>query len=251
MTAPQGLDADAASHEPPVKPHPAGSEEFDQELNIKGILWATAGVIIATLLSALAVWAGFKGFAWFDRREAAQPGAAPPPMMQAASPMDASVARLQASPTDDMTAMHAQDELMVDHAGWADRAQGTVRLPIAMAIDVLAQRGLPKVTTPPLAEMAAHGSYEDEGRPPTDQPSPGSLLAPPGMGIGSIGPPSAGAGQQLGAAQPGPLPAEAGKASPPTPGTPPTPVNSAKPAPPPSPGLRVPTTPPPPPGGLP
>jgi hypothetical protein len=79
-----------------------------------------------------------------------------------------------------------------------------VRVPIDVAIDVLAARGLPKVTTPPLAEMAAHGSTADDGRPPTDQPSPGTLLPPPGLGIGSLGPPSAGAGQQPAPAMPEP-----------------------------------------------
>ena len=54
--------------------------------------------------------------------------------------------------------------------GW-DRAQGTVRLPIDVAIDVIAERGLPHVTTLPPAEMTAHGLYADDGRPPTDQPT--------------------------------------------------------------------------------
>jgi hypothetical protein len=200
----------AHEHEPhavPPGPHPSDSEEFDSELNIRAILWTTAGVVAICIVSVIAMWGMFVGFDAFDRRNASRQPAAPAipesmrqSMRQGAPPG----ALLQASPTEDMTAMRGENDRVLRHAGWVDRAQGTVRVPIDVAIDVLAARGLPKVTTPPLAEMAAHGSTADEGRPPTDQPSPGTLLPPPGMGIGNLGPPSAGAGQQASPAMPEP-----------------------------------------------
>jgi hypothetical protein len=217
----------------PAAPPPSASADFDHDLDVPAILWTAAGVIVITLLSVAAVWAGFKALNRFDRNQAE----APSPMAAIPQPPPPGP-RLQAAPTADMQAMHAEDDLLLEHAGWVDRAQGTVRVPIDVAIDVIAERGLPRVTTPPLAAMAAHGSYANDGRPPTDQPSPGTLLVPPGMGIGSIGPPAAGAGQQFGAAQPGPL------VSPATP-PPPAPL-------PPQPSVpRTPTLPPPPPGGRP
>jgi hypothetical protein len=198
----------AHEHEPwpaPAGPHPSDSEEFDSELNVRAILWTTAGVVAICIVSVIAMWGMFVGFDAFDRRDASREQAAPAmpesmrrSMQQAAPPG----ARLQASPSEDMTSMSAENDRLLRHAGWVDRAQGTVRVPIDVAIDVLAARGLPKVTTPPLAEMAAHGSTADDGRPPTDQPSPGTLLPPPGLGMGSLGPPSAGAGQQAAPAMP-------------------------------------------------
>jgi hypothetical protein len=199
----------AHEHEPhpvPPGPHPSGSEEFDSELNIRAILWTTAGVVAICIVAVIAMWGMFVGFDAFDRRNASRPAAPAIPesmrqsMRQAAPPG----ALLQASPAEDMTGMRAENDRVLRHAGWVDRAQGTVRVPIDVAIDVLAARGLPKVTTPPLAEMAAHGSTAEAGRPPTDQPSPGTLLPPPGMGIGKLGPPSAGAGQQPSPAMPEP-----------------------------------------------
>jgi hypothetical protein len=187
----------AATAEHPAH-HPTASEEFDRDLNIPAILWTTAGVIVLTLLSVIAMWGMFVGFDVFDRRGAAPP----PPMPEARIQPAAPEPRLQPAPPEDMRAMRAEEDRLLLHAGWIDRSQGTVRVPIAVAMDVLAERGLPRVTTPPLAETVARGTYAASGRPPTDQPSPGTLLPPPGMGIGSIGPPSAGAGQLPGAAEP-------------------------------------------------
>ena len=226
----------------PAGPHPSDAEEFDGEINIRGILWTAAGVVAICIVSAIAMWGMFVGFDAFDRRNAAPPAAPAMPesmsrsMQQGAPPG----ARLQASPSEDMTSMSAENDRLLQHAGWIDRAQGTVRVPIGVAIDVLAARGLPKVTTPPLAEMAAHGSTADDGRPPTDQPSPGTLLPPPGLGIGNLGPPSAGAGQQFSPAMPEPASAAG-------------PAGTRQPvAPPRQPVPRTPVLPPPPPpGGMP
>jgi hypothetical protein len=188
----------------PAGPHPSDAEEFDSELNIRAILWTAAGVVATCIVSVIAMWGMFVGFDAFDRRSAAQEPAAPAAMRQSMRQAAPPGPLLQAAPTEDMTAMRAENDRVLQHAGWVDRAQGTVRVPIDVAIDVLAARGLPKVTTPPLAEMAAHGSTADDGRPPTDQPSPGTLLPPPGLGMGSLGPPSAGAGQQPAPAMPEP-----------------------------------------------
>jgi len=211
----------AHEHDPrpaPVGPHPHDSEEFDSEINIRAILWTAAGLVATCIVSVIAMWGMFVGFDAFDRRHASSQGVSPAmpeamrrSMQQAAPPGP----RLQASPSEDMTSMSAENDRLLQHAGWVDRAQGTVRVPIGVAIDVLAARGLPKVTTSPLAEMAAHGSTADEGRPPTDQPSPGTLLPPPGLGMGSLGPPSAGAGQQPAPAMPEPAERREGARVPP------------------------------------
>jgi len=231
----------AHEHEPrpaPAGPHPTDAEEFDRELNVPAILWTTGGVVVICLLSVVAMWGMFVGFDAIDRRHAEPPA----PMSNAARQPAPPEPRLQAAPSEDMTAMHAKEDLLLQHAGWIDRAQGTVRVPIDVAIDVIAARGLPHVTTPPLAETAAHGSYAEEGRPPTDQPSPGTLLPPPGLGIGNIGPPSAGAGQQAAPAMPEPM-RPAGAAAPAPPGGKPVPPVQRPP--------RTPILPPPPPGGMP
>jgi hypothetical protein len=232
---PSGAAPAAAPH------HSTDFEEFDRDLNVPAILWTTAGVIVITLLSVVAMWGMFKGFAFFEARSPAPPS----PMGEAGRQVAPPEPRLQPAPPEDMEAMRKQDARLLEHAGWIDRTQGTVRVPITVAIDVLAERGLPRVTTPLLAVTAARGTYAADGRPPTDQPSPGTLLPPPGLGIGSLGPPSAGAGQLPGAAQPEPVPA-AGAQAPGAPGgaAAKRPPRAERPP-------RTPILPPPPPGGRP
>ena len=43
----------------------------------------------------------------------------------------------------DLTDLHAREDLLLDHYSWADQSQGKVRIPIERAMELIAQRGLP------------------------------------------------------------------------------------------------------------
>jgi hypothetical protein len=79
----------------------------------------------------------------------------------------------------DITDLHAREDLLLDHYSWVDRQQGTVRIPIARAMELLAQHGLPvvpgaqkeeslmtgdtqPVVTPPLTDGFARTGYEQQ-----------------------------------------------------------------------------------------
>jgi len=51
--------------------------------------------------------------------------------------------RLETAPTLDLQAMRDAEDKMLTSYGWVDRQKGVVRIPIAQAIDLLAERGLP------------------------------------------------------------------------------------------------------------
>jgi hypothetical protein len=51
--------------------------------------------------------------------------------------------RLQVSPARDLQEMRAREDEVLHSYGWVDRQAGIVRIPIARAIDLLAERGLP------------------------------------------------------------------------------------------------------------
>lgn len=51
--------------------------------------------------------------------------------------------RLQETPIQDLRAMRAAEDRILNSYGWIDKDAGTVRIPIDRAIDLLAQRGLP------------------------------------------------------------------------------------------------------------
>jgi hypothetical protein len=43
----------------------------------------------------------------------------------------------------DLADLHAREDLLLDNYSWADRSQGKVRIPIARAMQLIAQSGLP------------------------------------------------------------------------------------------------------------
>jgi len=51
--------------------------------------------------------------------------------------------RLETTPVPDLKAMRDAEEKILNSYGWVDQSKGIVRIPIAKAIDLLAQRGLP------------------------------------------------------------------------------------------------------------
>ncbi len=50
----------------------------------------------------------------------------------------------------DVTDLHAREDLLLNNYTWVDQAQGKVRIPIARAMELIAQRGLP--VAPPVEE---------------------------------------------------------------------------------------------------
>jgi hypothetical protein len=54
--------------------------------------------------------------------------------------------RLQMDDGDqDVVDLHAREDLLLDHYTWVNQQQGTVRIPIGRAMEIIAQRGLPVV----------------------------------------------------------------------------------------------------------
>jgi hypothetical protein len=51
--------------------------------------------------------------------------------------------RLQVAPEVDLAALRAREEAELNSYGWIDRKAGIVRIPIARAVELIAQRGLP------------------------------------------------------------------------------------------------------------
>lgn len=51
--------------------------------------------------------------------------------------------RLQVTPVTDLKQMRAAEDSILNSYAWVDRQEGTVRIPIERAMELLAQRGLP------------------------------------------------------------------------------------------------------------
>jgi FtsP/CotA-like multicopper oxidase with cupredoxin domain len=78
----------------------------------------------------------------------------------------------------EMAEMHAREDLLLNYYSWVDRAGGKVRIPIARAMQIIAQNGLPvapeeqteplmagdraPVVTVPLTDGFARTGYEQQ-----------------------------------------------------------------------------------------
>ncbi len=197
-TDPHGHGAEAA---PASHQRPSGSErQIDRDISLRGVALTVLGVFLGTALSMLAMW---WLFSWLLASAEKRP--APPALVQQAAGQLPPGPRLQASPDADMTHMRARENELLSSYGWADRAAGTVRIPVSRAMDVLAATGFPGPIGPASASAA---------RPPTEAAgAAGGATAGAGGEPGTAVPAPAGAGVEA----PGAAISGSGGAAPPAP----------------------------------
>jgi hypothetical protein len=145
-----------------------GHEERD--VNIRSI--TKTGIALALLIvgSLFLVWFVFDALL---RRPADQrrvsPGAAQDVRRLPPEP------RLQSSPTEDLQQMLAAEQRILNSYAWLDGNQGAARIPVSVAMDLVAQRGLPVLPAAPSAPAAFSVPSESGLGTPAGQ----SLANPP------------------------------------------------------------------------
>jgi hypothetical protein len=116
--------------------HRVGHEESDVNALAVG-KFAIALALIA--ISSLVLLFGL--FRYFQSRETA--GQTAPSEYASQAGKVPPEPRLQPAPVADLQAIRAAEDQVLNSYGWVDSQKGVVRIPIARAIDLLAQRGLP------------------------------------------------------------------------------------------------------------
>lgn len=125
------------THREEPDPHPAAGT-FDREISLRGIFYTVAGLVAVALVVHLLIWGLIKGFASFDTRR--DPALSPLP--QANVQPDPPGPRLQNTPELDLLKLRREEDRTLNGAGWIDQQQGTVSVPIDVAMEVIAGRGL-------------------------------------------------------------------------------------------------------------
>lgn len=122
---------DPAGRPPVVEPpeEPIGHETRDVNA------WTVGKFAIGLVLLCILSVAVLLGFFEYLQRSAGPIGGGPRP-----TPPQP---RLETTPILDLQAMRDAEDKILNSYGWVDKSKGTVRIPIAQAIDLLAQRGLP------------------------------------------------------------------------------------------------------------
>src|SRR5262249_4769688 len=136
----RSLAAAGACMSEPSASSPATSHGHEQrDVSFRPIVAAGGGFLpIPTLL--FLVWGGV--FDYFARRQAVL---SPP-----ANPLAGTYGRqlppeprLQTAPIQDLRQLRAAEDALLGTYGWSDEQHATMRIPIARAMELLAQRGLP------------------------------------------------------------------------------------------------------------
>jgi len=121
------------AHDEPAARH----EESD--VNVRGVLAFAAGLLVTAVVIQFMVWSLF---VYFSGREAARvvpeyPLAAGEQTRVPPEP------RLQTNPREDLRALRAREDAVLNSYGWVDKTAGVVRIPIDEAIKLTVRRGLP------------------------------------------------------------------------------------------------------------
>ncbi len=122
------------------------------DVDVRAILRFGAWLAIVMVGIYAAVWLVF-GF--FDRREASE-SVRDFPLAAGRSDVPPQP-RLQADPRQDLRALQRRDDALLNSYGWADREAGLVRMPIAEAMRLTVERGLPVRSAEPAVPAAAAG----------------------------------------------------------------------------------------------
>jgi len=111
----------------------------ESDVNIRGIFGFAIALTIVALVMHVIVWLLFR---YYAAREAAPVATEYPLGVERQNDMPP-MPRLQTNPRQDLRDMRAGEDAILSTYGWADRNAGAVRIPIAEAMKLTLERGLP------------------------------------------------------------------------------------------------------------
>jgi hypothetical protein len=138
--APVGLHGVPEGETEPIDP----STHFESgDINVRAVMLAGIGTLLALWAIVVLVYPVFSYF------KAGRAEISPPPIAAArhGNPMPPEP-RIQANPQQDLHDFRAYEERELKTSRWIDRAHGVVSIPIANAIRIVAQRGIPPQPAP-------------------------------------------------------------------------------------------------------
>ena len=119
--------------------HGVETGQIDREINVRSIVWMGVALVVVTLVVHLLIWGLLRGFDKLDDRRDV-----PLTPIEASSPQpqDFPLPRLQTTPEQDLRVIREEEDRLLGRASWVDRQGGVMRVPVDVAIDVIARRGV-------------------------------------------------------------------------------------------------------------
>jgi hypothetical protein len=136
---------------------PKGGVRFEKrDVNERSAFWFGVGILVVMFVVALLMKPLYNLLS--SREAAAQ---APPAYVLATEPgaLEPSGPRLQVRPELEIGAFRAQEDAILESYAWVDKEQEIVRIPVAEAMRLVAERGLPTFLSP---DEDGEGEDEDE-----------------------------------------------------------------------------------------
>jgi hypothetical protein len=128
--------------------HGGGPVDYEKkDVDTEGVLHVGAVVIVATIVASVLVLFLFNFMV--DQARKADP--ANPPLARHEQGRKPPEPRLQEMPFKDITLLRAEERELLDASGWVDEPAGIARIPIAQAMKIVAEKGLPRWAAAPQA----------------------------------------------------------------------------------------------------
>jgi hypothetical protein len=140
------------------KPHgtPAPSPGYEtRDANPKGVLGFLIALSIVLVFTAIVCWGMFKYYS------ASRTSLAPPSPFSNVRQLPAGP-QLQVNPRQDLLKFRAQQEQSLESYSWENKEDGTVRVPIERAMDILLKQGLPVAPSATSSETSPQASQADK-----------------------------------------------------------------------------------------
>ncbi len=170
----------------PGEVHTPDAVQYDRDLNVRGVVISAVSLAVGTLVVLALVWWLFTGLRRLEK--AADPPA--PALREVRERHLPPEPRLQSDADGDMRGLRAAEDQMIERPSWIDEKQGTVRIPVDLAIDVLVRRGLPVANGNPggTGGAGAPGALAKPApaapTPTTTAPAPPTPVAPAAKSTG-------------------------------------------------------------------
>ena len=119
----------------PHDTHPAHAHE-ETDVVLRPVVIAGIGLLVLLVITCVAMFGLFHVLA----REEARLSPPANPLAAAEGPRLPPEPRLQAHPIKDLEELRKAETELLTTYGWVDKSAGTVRIPVARAIELLAQR---------------------------------------------------------------------------------------------------------------
>jgi len=111
-----------------------------RDVQLRPIIWAGMALIVVAIVALIVVWRLFDYFTAHQTLVEGRPTLTAPLTWPRQTPPGP---RLQADPHKDLQALLGAQNALLQSYGWVDREAGVARIPIARAMALLAENGLP------------------------------------------------------------------------------------------------------------